>query len=84
MTLTGSGTNNFSNAANGTYAGNVSVNGGTLIIGGANGNTSSAIGTGIITNNGATLLTAGKIVGNVLVFNGTNIIDANLSSVFYP
>ncbi len=82
LTLTGSGTNNFSNAANGTYAGNVSVNGGTLIIGGANGNTSSAIGTGIITNNGATLLTAGKIVGNVLVFNGTNIIDANLSSVF--
>ena len=81
LTLTGGGTNNFSSNLNGTYAGNVSLNGGTLIIGGANGNTSSAIGTGIITNNGGvTLLNANKIVGNVLQFNGTNIVDANLGT----
>lgn len=80
LILNGTGTNNFSNAANGTYAGGVTLNSGTLIIGGANGNANSAVGTGIITNNGGTLLTAGKIVGNVLVFNNTSIVDAGLGS----
>ncbi len=80
LTKTGNGTLNFSSTVNGTYTGNVSVNGGMLIPGGANGNNNSAVGTGVITNNGATLRTANKIVGNVLQFNGTSIVDANLGS----
>lgn len=81
LTLTGGGTNNFSSTANGTYLGNISVNGGVLIPGGANANGNSAVGTGVITNNnGATLRSANKIVGNVLHFNGTSIIDANLGN----
>jgi hypothetical protein len=55
LILTGNGTNNFSSTANGTYTGNVTVNGGVLQINSANVNNNSALGTGIVTNNGATL-----------------------------
>ena len=78
---TGGGTLNFNGTANGTYTGNLSLNGGVLIPAGANGNNNSAVGTGIITNNsGSILRSANKIVGNVLVFNGTNTVDANLEN----
>jgi autotransporter-associated beta strand protein len=80
LTLNGPGMSQFSATVNGTYTGNVILNGGILNIVGAGANTSSAIGTGVITNNGGTLLSAGKIVGNVLKFNGTCFVDANLSS----
>jgi autotransporter-associated beta strand protein len=81
LTKAGNGILNFSSTADGTYTGNVSVNGGVLIPGGANVNGNSAIGTGVITNNnGGTIRSANKIVGNALVFNGTSVIDANLSS----
>jgi autotransporter-associated beta strand protein len=77
LTKTGNGVLNFNSTVNGTYTGNVSVNGGVLQINSGNANNNSAVGTGIITNNGATLRFAtGRIVGNVLVFNGNCIVDA--------
>ena len=80
LTLNGGGTSQFSSTVNGTYAGNISLNSGILNIGGANANGNSAVGTGVITNNGGTLQSAGKIVGNVLQFNGTSFVDANFTS----
>lgn len=80
LTLNGPGTSDFSATVNGTYTGNVSLNSGTLIVGGANANGNSAVGTGIIINNGGTLQSANRIVGNVLQFNGTCVVDANMQN----
>ncbi len=82
LTKTGDGTLHLSATVNGTFAGNLSINGGVLQLNGANANNNSAAGTGVITNNGATLrAAAGRIIGNALQFNGTCILDANSVTV---
>ena len=80
LTLNGGGLTEFSCPSNGTYAGNISLNGGILNIGGTNANNNSAVGTGVITNNGGTLLSANRIVGNVLQFNGSCVVDSKLGN----
>jgi len=84
ITKSGAGTLILSSAANGTYAGNWSIDGGVLQLNSGNVNANSALGTGGITNNNSTLRThAGRIVGNVLQFNGDCIVDANGLSVVF-
>src|SRR6185437_13642272 len=80
LTLNGPGTSQFSSTTNGTYIGNIVLNGGTLIPGGSNANTNSALGTGVITNNSGTFRSANRIVGNILHFNGTCVVDANMGN----
>ncbi|MGH7953105.1 MAG: beta strand repeat-containing protein, partial [Limisphaerales bacterium] len=77
LTLNGAGTVNFNATVDGAFAGNISLNGGVMQINSANANNNSAMGTGVITNNGATLrFASGHIVGNALVFNGNCVVDA--------
>ena len=84
ITRTGPGTLVLSSALNGTYAGNWLIDGGVLQLNSANGNNNSALGTGVVTNNNTTLRThAGRIVGNVLHFNGDSVLDANGLSVVF-
>jgi autotransporter-associated beta strand protein len=78
LTKGGAGTLALTSTVNGTFSGATVVNGGVLQLNSANGNNNSALGTGIITNNGATLrLGAARIIGNALHFNGNCIVDAN-------
>lgn len=81
LTKTGNGTLIFNSTVNGVFAGNLSMNAGLFQINSANGNNNSAVGTGIITNNGATLrCSSGHIIGNVLVWNGNCTLDDNNTS----
>ncbi len=80
LTKTGDGTLVISATTNGTFAGNISINGGLLVLNSGNVNNNSAAGTGIITNNATVLQGANRIVGNALQFNGTCIIDLNNTS----
>ena len=74
----GAGALILSSTVNGTFAGNTVINGGILQLNSGNVNNNSAIGTGVITNNGATLqLGASRIIGNALQFIGNCVVDCN-------
>lgn len=80
LTKSGAGTLTIDATLNGTFSGNLSIDGGLLHLNSANVNNNSAAGTGFITNNGAVLQGANRIIGNALQFNGTCILDLNNTS----
>ena len=78
LTKNGSGTLALGATVNGTYAGGTTINAGVLQLNGANANNNSALGTGAITNNGATIrFAAARILGNAIHFVGNCIVDCN-------
>jgi fibronectin-binding autotransporter adhesin len=78
LTKSGAGRLVLGSTVNGTFAGNSVINGGVLQLNSANANNNSAIGTGVITNNGATIqFAAARIIGNALHFIGNCVVDCN-------